>query len=366
MPVIKIQNNLSGDNKGSSKNSVSYLGKEQRFRDKSERTNEGFFNQKGTDFKPEEVVKKLDSKRGGLKKTVAKYYSLTIAPSQRELKNLSDSDLKDYAKDFMKLYADHFGKNINPNDLVWFGKLEKKRKYKFVKAKNQKPIPPGKKAGQFKDGDQRHIHILVRKKTELNIQLSPLVKARESKDTFGKGIKMGFDRVKFFEKCDALMVKYIEKINPSYRPTSDDFFGDRYLKSKNYNFKEGIRIGITDETLMNVKIKSMKYEKPELFKPTKEEIQEKAKEISHHFSPNKTVGGVQGSKELTSKEKIEIAADFHLQNKYTGKINNISNNPKPLIDAVEKEHNFTLTEDEAKEVHQTTKGLEKGKGYSPQ
>lgn len=39
MPVIKIQNKLSGDNKGSSKNSISYLEKEQKFRDKTMRKN---------------------------------------------------------------------------------------------------------------------------------------------------------------------------------------------------------------------------------------------------------------------------------------------------------------------------------------
>ncbi len=337
MPIIKIQNKLSGDNKGSSAASISYLEKEQKFRDKNMRFEETFFNQNGTNFKAKEVVKKLDSNRQGLKKTEAKYFSLTIAPSQKELKFLSDDNLKEYANDFMKLYAAQFGRDIDPIDLVWFGKLEHTRKYKgFQKGKSDK-LPPGKKAGQFKPGDQRHIHILVRRKTEKNVKLSPLANAKNSSKGFGTKTKMGFDRVDFFQKCDILMHKKLEELNNGFKPGANDFFGSRYIESKNYDFKKAKQIGIMPEVIVMA----------EKWKAFQEEQIEKAQ------------------KELSSEEKIELAVKVHSE-KYPGKIPNISYNPEHLNKELQKKFDFQLTKEEIKIVHDKTKELskEQDKGMS--
>ena len=350
MPIIKIQNKLSGDNKNSSKNSISYLEKEQKFRDKSLRKEEYFFNQKGVDFSAEEAVKKLDSNRRGLGKNDAKYYSLIISPSKKELRNLSDIDLKNYANNVMSLYANQFNRNVNSDELVWFGKLEHKRRYKGYFNGNSDKLPPGKKSGDFKPGDQRHLHILVRRKTEKNMKLSPLTKARSQKSNL-TNTRIGFDRVDFFQKCDELMIQKLKNINPAIEINNDDIFALRYIKSKGYNsrsIENAKKIGI-HKHFIDYAISIYQ----EL--ANKKRVKTQNKPILDTQKPK-------GRINLSSAEKVKIAILFHSQERYLGKIKNISFNSKPLNAALVKKFNFELTKTEITEVHQKLRGLKKGKG----
>ena len=67
---------------------------------------------------------------------------------------------------------------------------------------------------------------------------------------------------------------------------------------------------------------------------------------------------------LTSEEKIKKAVEFHLNNKYDSKMNNISLHglSSPLNKALIKNYEFALTLEEVKQVHQIVKNQEKNIG----
>ena len=270
--VLKIGGGLSGDNKGSSKSSISYLEKENKIRDKTMRKSETFFNQFSNEIAPTEAVKKLDSKKRGLKKTEAKFYNIIISPSQKELAELSDEDLKDFAKKVMKNYASHFNREVDPNDLVWYAKLEHYRQEKgFKEKKNPKQnTTPGTKSGDFKPGDNRHLHILVRRKTEKNKSLSPM--ANNRKQTTTKGAvngKTGFNRINFSAKAERLLALTIMNKNKSYMPKNEDVQAYNYLKSNNFNFEKAEQLGFNKNHLSIFKGEREKREKEALKKQYK-------------------------------------------------------------------------------------------------
>ena len=312
MAVIKIQNKLSGDNKGSSKKAILYLEKEQNFRDKSLRKDECFFNQKGNDFTAEEAIKKIDSNRRGLGKNDAKYYSLIIAPSQKELSILDNGNLKEYTKNLMKLYAKQFNRDVNSEDLVWFAKLEHTRKNKGFK-KNYTG-----KSGEFKKGDQRHIHILVRRKTDSNMKLSPLTKARSQKSNL-TNTNIGFNRVDFFHKCDVLMAKTLKKIDENVKIQKHDFFIGRFIDSEDGSIEKAKEIGCNLDFIKQ-------------------------------FEPKIDI--------------IEKALQFHINNEYKNKIKNISiykGERNALFNAFKAKYNISLSDAQIKKVHEKTKGFRQGR-----
>src|ERR1017187_8419296 len=96
-------------NTGSCGQYVKYLCKEDKEKDQDR---ELFFNQDRDDVLPEEVSKSIDSDRSGLKKTDAKFYSIIIAPEDRELEHIvwDKKKLKDYAREVMDIYAKSFSR----------------------------------------------------------------------------------------------------------------------------------------------------------------------------------------------------------------------------------------------------------------
>jgi hypothetical protein len=353
MPIIKIQRQLSGDNKGSSKSAVKYLEKEQKFRNKDQRKNETFFNQKGSDFDSKKVIRHIDSKRAGLKKTVGKWFSITINPSQNELKNLRDIDLKNYTKRVMALYAKQFNRDIDPEDIVWYAKLEHTRKYKGYKQGKNEKLPPGIKSGQFKPGDQRHIHVLVRLKTETNIQASPLANARGTDKNFGKGGKSGFDRIDFFQKSEKLLHSVLKK-HTAYKRIQSDTFANRWLKANDNNLDRAEEIGINVS-----KQRERQQFQMEVQADLKAEQEQQMKEWQAYLKAEQER---QKPKALTEKERITKALEFHLTTNYIGKIPNIAitYRANPLREAFKKKYGITLTNDELakayKELNQRKKG----------
>jgi hypothetical protein len=316
------------------------------------RKNESFFNQNGFNFSAEEARKKLDSNRRGLGKNTDKYFSLTIAPSQKELKYLTDDNLKVYAEGFMKFYAKNFNNNINPDDLVWFGKLEHTRKYKGFKNGNSEKLPPGKKAGEFKAGDQRHIHILVRRKTELNNSLCPIIKARSTKSNL-TGTQIGFDKTKFFEKCDKLMHAILKKKNKEIKFSSDDFFISRYIKSKNGSIEKARKMG-GDERIIS------QMEKMMLKRPVQEAEPKQQTEPKPKSNENET--SIQA---LNENQRILMALNFHLENEYNDKIKNISlykGFQNALFVAFKEKTGINLSQNEIEKVHKEVRSLGKKRG----
>ena len=207
----------------SSSDFVSYLEKENER--KSTLEQEHFFNQYGKEITGAEVIKEIDGNTAKLKKKEPKFYSITVNPSKRELKQLKDSkkDLKTYTRELMKDYAKAFhreinGKDVSVDDIKYFAKIEYERTFKgadkeirenqpyatkvlalkyeiraieegrnmgnIKKLENQisrleKEAPHqqnGKRIvrGMPKEGSQTHIHIIVSRKDMSNsVSLSP-------------------------------------------------------------------------------------------------------------------------------------------------------------------------------------------------
>ena len=237
----------------SSSDFVSYLEKENE--GKSLEEQEHFFNQYGEEISGKEVIREIDGNTTKLKKKEPKFYSMTINPSQRELKQLRDQskDLKGYTREIMKAYAESFnreieGRTVNVDDIKYYAKIEHERTYKghdkaikenatyrakIAKLNNEirkigrgelkgnisekeneikqliKEAPNklnGKliKQGMVKEGSQTHIHIIVsRKDMTNNYSLSPGSKHKASEvELHGKTVKRGFDRDTFFKKAE--------------------------------------------------------------------------------------------------------------------------------------------------------------------
>lgn len=136
-----------------------YLDKESQFKQ------EYFFNGNSKAIDKEDVIAGIDHNCKGLKRDESRFFSLTINPSQREirhLEHLADEQiremkrlgitdvlsgtpeqirealvkdmLKEYAVTCMDRYAENFGREgVSSNkDLVWFGRVEKDRYWKYT------------------------------------------------------------------------------------------------------------------------------------------------------------------------------------------------------------------------------------------
>jgi hypothetical protein len=197
---IKIQTSpLSSGNTGSCKSLVQYLEKEN---EKKLYDKEFFFSQSKECVLSHEVIELIDSNKQGLRKDEAKFYSVVIAPSEKELEYIGNSQeaLKTYTRSVMEAYAENFNKGLKSEDLVWFAKIEHERAYKGLEE-----IPSDKKQGDLKEGLQTHIHVVVSRKTaDKKIKISPLANQRGTEITTGKGQKVtaGFDREKFKQSCE--------------------------------------------------------------------------------------------------------------------------------------------------------------------
>lgn len=228
---------------------VAYLEKENE--NKSEEAVEYFFNQYEEKISGKEVIHEIDGNTAKLKKTEAKFYSITINPSKYELKHLQNNSesLMRYTRELMKDYTKAFNREINGravsvDDIKYYAKIEHQRTYKgsdkairenafynknIARLKNEiqqvkrgeltgniqkkksqikkleKEAPyklNGKivKQGMAKEGAQSHIHIIVSRKDVSNkYSLSPGSKYKASEVVLnGKKVKRGFDRDYFF------------------------------------------------------------------------------------------------------------------------------------------------------------------------
>lgn len=270
MYITITAQNLSGNYGQSAAAFVDYLEKE----------NEGkpvpdmkpFFDQHNNEISAEEVIKAIDGNTAKLKKTEPKFYSITLNPSQGELKTIGDSPeaLKQYTREAMKAYAKAFnreidGRPVNVNDIKYYAKVERQRTFKgadkqiqenqpyatkILELKHQvRSIQREERTGDIKKlkteiarlereaphqldgkrivrdmpkpGPQSHIHIIVSRKDVSNrYSLSPGSKYRASEvEMNGKMVKRGFDRDAFYrnaEKTFDAMFRYKRNYVESY------------------------------------------------------------------------------------------------------------------------------------------------------
>ncbi|MFC1223414.1 DUF5712 family protein [Pedobacter sp. BG31] len=199
---INITDSKTAKNKGSSRELVHYLEKENRIENKLEQ--ERWFNHEGRSFEGYEVRHAIDGNVAKLGKADAKFFLINISPSQKELKHLADKygvtdireQLKCYAERLMDEYARNFKRQgVNSaKDLLWFGKVENHRYYGF---KDKEVINGNKKRGELKEGNQLHVQIVVSRKDVANsIKLSPMNNSRGRNEQHSR--KLGqFNRVAF-------------------------------------------------------------------------------------------------------------------------------------------------------------------------
>ena len=234
---------------------------------------EHFFNQYGEEFSNAEVVREIDSNTSKLKKSEPKFYSITVNPSQYELKRLQNhsEELKRYTREVMKDYAKAFnreidGRPVTVDDIKYYAKIEHERTYKgtdkaikenapfhgkITRLKNEiRQIDQGELKGSIhkkqqqinqlekdapyqlngkmivqgtaKEGSQSHIHIIVSRKDISNrYSLSPGSKYKASEVVMnGKIVKRGFNRDRFFSASEKTFDKlfnykrnYVETYN---------------------------------------------------------------------------------------------------------------------------------------------------------
>jgi len=244
---------LGGTYSQSSADFLDYLEKENQGLDQEDL--EHFFNQYTDKISAEEVVNDIDGNGAKLKKTEPKFYSITVSPSEYELKRLQNhsEDLKMYTRELMKDYVASFNREINGrpitiDDIKYYAKIEHQRTFKgtdiqikenqpyatkILRLKNEiKGIQNGTFKGNIKSkereitklereapnqqegkrivqgmpkaGNQSHIHIIVSRKDASNtFSLSPGSKHKASEvEMHGKQVKRGFDRDKFFDSAE--------------------------------------------------------------------------------------------------------------------------------------------------------------------
>ena len=273
---------LGGNYSQSSADFVDYLEKENQGWEQEDI--EDFFNHYGEKINAKEVVNEIDNNTSKLKNKEPKFYSITVSPSQSELKKLQNSseDLKTYTRAIMNDYATSFnreinGKPITVDDIKYFAKIENQRTFKGTDrqvrenqpfatkilelkndirkiehhqlegnieemkvqiAKLEADAPHqqnGKRIvqGMQKAGNQSHIHIIVSRKDASNtVSLSPGSKHKASEvEMHGKTVKRGFDRDSFFTKAESTFDKtfgYKRNYAESYK-SKKDFIKDPKL-----------------------------------------------------------------------------------------------------------------------------------------
>jgi hypothetical protein len=197
MPFVKFQTSpKSNGNTGSCAQAINYFAKEDKDRDPAEPSH-GFFTADSQNISSESAQSFIEHEKysQGLRKEESKFFHVMLAFSDEELKGKTDQELIDFAKDnFAQTYLDAGQRaETKPSDLVWCAKLEHVRKYKGDDPKVQENA---KKSGQIKDGDNRHIHIVVARKTRNNRKISPLSN-HFRKGTDKGAVKGGFDQAIF-------------------------------------------------------------------------------------------------------------------------------------------------------------------------
>jgi hypothetical protein len=295
---------------------VSYLEKENE--GKSPLEKEYFFNQYDDNIRPYEVIKEIDGNTAKLKAKEPKYYSITMSPSQYELKHIRNNPekLREFVREAMKEYADSFnreinGRPINVDDIKYYAKIEYERTYKSndVAIRENKPYSkqiahlknelrkvecgeirgntrqieneiqklirdaPYKIRGQViepgmkKEGLQSHVHIIVSRKDASNTySLSPGSKYKASEvEMHGKMVKRGFKRDRFFENSE----KAFDKMFQYNRNYVESYAAKKMLSKDPKQYFLGLKsLGINEKKIAFKMIRQTGLQLPVLHLPT--------------------------------------------------------------------------------------------------
>ena len=249
--IAKVHSTKEVGNTKSCSDLVNYLSKENEGKELLD--HENFFNSQGDNFTDFQVINSIDKNVKGIPKDEAKFFMVSLNPSQKELKHLAflatgkeisnvsqmtatekekfNQLFKSYANDCMELYAQGFNKGLTKDDILYFGKVEHERIYKPFDIE----VKEGRaKAGEIKPGLQTHCHFVIsRKDRSMKAKISPLINSKGSFNTLPDGTKVpvGFDREKFKIECETLFdVKY------EYQRNNEEY----YLNAKANKYTQSV------------------------------------------------------------------------------------------------------------------------------
>ena len=188
---VKIQGGGGGTyaNTGSCRAVTGYLQHEDLERMKNGEEVQPSFNNYRDYISAQEATYKIDNNKAKLSRTDAKFYVITVSPSDRELEKMgrtpqeqSEAMRKYIREDVMQHYAEGFGKGLNKEDMEYYAKIHFERK--------------------GNDRNDMHVHIIVSRKDRSNTKkLSPKTNHTGKKNC--GNVKGGFDRTDFFRKCES-------------------------------------------------------------------------------------------------------------------------------------------------------------------
>lgn len=227
-------------------------------------TGEGlrFFSHAEQNVSLENVVDRIDGNKKALGADDAKFFMLSLNPSESEQKFLIGRDVNDpseliaeerqaiiqnlekFTRSAMDEYAANFGRDKikSGSDLMYFARVETQRLYKPT----DEAVKEGTaKAGELKPGLQFHVHIIVsRKSLDGKTKLSPQVKSTGNEwELEGRGtVKRGFSHENW-------KVRVQEAFNKDFHYLPKE--GETY-QVKTVPEQEKILSSIPDDTLRNL------------------------------------------------------------------------------------------------------------------
>lgn len=266
---IKIQGGGSGKyaNTGSSFGAMQYLNHENEKNLAEKKQIEPFFDHEGKKVDFATAVKELDQNKAKLCAKDAKFFSVTISPSEKELSAMGNTEaerskaMKAYTRQVMDEYAKNFGKGLKGENLLYYAKIHHNRDEK----------------------EGMHAHVIVsRKDKENRIKLSPKTNHRRA----GKSgpVRSGFDRTDFFKKCeDSFDIKF--KYERQY---SESFEYQNAVKNGTFKEKEQA-VKQAEATPKKTLLQELKQEQ---FREEQRKNQEQsqAKEVARKNMPSKGRG----------------------------------------------------------------------------
>ena len=196
---------VQSGNTGSCHDLVHYLQKEGD-------TGLAFFSHTDNNVSPEKVITDIDGNRSKLGSDEAKFYMLSLNPSQaeqvhligREVNSLEEltpeerqavyRKLEKFTRSAMDEYARNFQREAvkDGGDLMYYARIETKRTFNYSDEEVKKGLA---KIGDVKPGLNLHVHVVVsRKSKDGKVKLSPAAKsAGNSWELEGRGtVKRGF------------------------------------------------------------------------------------------------------------------------------------------------------------------------------
>ncbi len=223
---------------------------------------EQFFNHSSNSISAEFAINSIDNNKKGLKDKDAKFFMVTVNPSERELRHLAkiaskrhirdisemnpseleryNNMVKNYARDVMEEYAKAFNRGLSGNDLVYYAKLEQQRHFKGTDKEVKEGLAT---SGEKKEGLQTHVHIVIsRKDVSQKVSLSPLANSRGSKNHVlkGKSVKVGFNRDEFVASCEKEFDKKFQ-----FQRTFENSYGYyKFASNPAYGIEKASRIAM--------------------------------------------------------------------------------------------------------------------------